>query len=71
MCQAAGRGTPEGSLLQRKEKTSNTQGRRRHDPAPANPFPILLLRWKHPRLHALEKDIRPQIKMVLPSECVA
>ena len=53
------------------KKTPHAQGRRRHDLAPANPFPLLPLRRQHTRLHALEKGIRPKIQMVLQSECVA
>ena len=53
------------------KKTLHAQGPRRHDPAPANPLHHLFLRRKHPRLHADEKGIRPQIKMVPPSESVA
>ena len=53
------------------KKTPHAPGTHPLDNAPANPLPLLPLRRKHPRLHALEKGIRPQIKMVPQSECVA
>jgi hypothetical protein len=47
-----------------EKKTPHAQGACRRDPPPTNPFPVLLRRWKYPRLYPHEKGIRPQIEMV-------
>jgi hypothetical protein len=53
------------------KKTPPAQGARPHDPAPTNPFPVLLRRRKRPRLRPYEKGLRPPVEMVPQSESVA